>query len=432
MQRRTHRVAEAAAPRPAGPAEHWPVVVVGAGAAGLTAAIFAGRAGARVLLLETRPTPGAKIRVSGGGRCNVLPSAVTLDDFHTAGSRAALRNILFSWPLEAVRAFFADDLGVPLKREATGKLFPADDDPRRVVAALVAAVRAAGVALHGEFRVTQLARAAAPATPRFVLTAATGARVSCDRLVLATGGLSLPKTGSDGHGFALARACGHALVPPYPALVPLRCADPRWRALAGVSLPARLRAVRDGRTREERTGSFLFTHRGFSGPVVLDLSRHLAGPAGSATQLRVRWGGDDAPDWDGLLRPGGVRPLAGLLAQRLPRRLAERLLDEAGLQPAARAADLSRETRRALVAALADFPLPVDGNEGYRTAEVTGGGVPLGEVSPRTLESRLVPGLHFAGEILDGTGRIGGFNFLWAWVTGRKAGLAAAAAASGG
>jgi hypothetical protein len=157
------------------------------------------------------------------------------------------------------------------------------------------------------------------------------------------------------------------------------------------------------------------------------MSRHLAGPAAETTQLRVRWGGDDAPDWDDLLRRGGARPLAGLLAERLPRRLADRLIEETGLQPAVRAADLTRESRRALVTALADFPLPVGGNEGYRTAEVTGGGVPLGEVSPRTLESRIVPGLHFAGEILDGTGRIGGFNFLWAWVTGRKAGLAVGA-----
>ena len=416
---------------------------MGAGAAGLTAAIFAARAGARVLLLESRPAPGAKIRASGGGRCNVLPSAVTLADFHTSGSRTALRNILLSWPLDDVRAFFENDLGVPLKREATGKLFPADDDPRRVVAALLGACRAAGVTLYGDFRVTKAKRpdapgaggtgAAAEGAERFVLTAAGGVRVTCERLVLATGGLSLPKTGSDGHGLALARAWGHALVPPYPALVPLLCDDPRWRALAGVSLPARVRAVREGRiTVEERTGSFLFTHRGFSGPVVLDMSRHLAGPEGEITQLRIRWGGDDASDWNDLLRRGGARPLAGLLAERLPRRLAELLIEETGLQPAVRAADLTRETRRSLVAALVDFPLPVGGNEGYRTAEVTGGGVPLGEVSPRTLESRIVPALHFAGEILDGTGRIGGFNFLWAWVTGRKAGLAAGAGRSHG
>jgi hypothetical protein len=190
---------------------------VGAGAAGLTAAIFAARAGARVLLLETRPAPGAKIRASGGGRCNVLPSAMTLDDFHTSGSRTALRNILFSWPLDDVRAFFEHDLGVPLKLESTGKLFPADDDPRRVVAALLDACRASGVTLYGDFRVTKVKRldasgagtsgagAATEAAARFALLAATGARVTCDRLVLATGGLSLPKTGSDGHGFALAR-----------------------------------------------------------------------------------------------------------------------------------------------------------------------------------------------------------------------------------
>src|SRR5262245_48048733 len=200
--------------------EPWPVVVAGAGAAGMAAALFAGREGARVLLLETRPRPGAKIRVSGGGRCNVLPSEVALDDFHTSGSRHTLRNILFSWPLAPVREFFERDLGVPLRIEPTGKMFPVSERPLDVVEALLRECASAGVVLEGSFPVAEIRRCTS-GTARFEILAADGRRVLAHRVVLATGGLSLPKTGSDGRGLEMARALGLAVVPTYPALVPL-------------------------------------------------------------------------------------------------------------------------------------------------------------------------------------------------------------------
>ncbi len=409
----------------------WPVAVVGAGAAGLCAAIFAGRAGARIALLEGRPRPGAKIRASGGGRCNVLPSEVSPADFHTAGSPHTLRNILGSWPLDQVRSFFTHDLGVPLKREATGKLFPVDDDPRRVVAALLEACARAGAALLGDHRVVAVRREEHPSGPLHVLALAGGGALRCRRLVLATGGLSLPKTGSDGAGYRFARALGHTLAATYPALVPLLSRDARWSALAGVTVTVELSARRGGRLLERREGGFLFTHRGFSGPVVLDLSRWVTAPAGGEVELRARWGGAAAPDWEATLRGAGGRGAAALLAEHLPRRLALLLLELAGVPPDARPAGLPRPARRALAGWLAACPLPVAGDEGYRIAEVTGGGVPLAEISPRTLESRRAPGLYLAGEMLDATGRIGGYNFLWAWVTGQLAGMAAGAAAQG-
>jgi len=268
------------------------------------------------------------------------------------------------------------------------------------------------------------------AAARFELAGPEGERLACEQLALATGGLSLPKTGSDGGGLEMARALGLRVQPTYPALVPLLTADRRWTELAGVSVRARLGACRGGRVLEEREGDFLCTHRGFSGPVVLDMSRHLTAPESGGMSLRVRWGGSAAPDWDAHLRRGGKQTVAALLRTRLPRRLADLLLAIAAVPEGRRASDLTRDERRPLVENLESYLLPVGGNEGYATAEVTGGGVALSDFVTATLESRRVPGLYCAGEMLDAVGRIGGYNFLWAWVTGRKVGLAVAASLS--
>lgn len=400
------------------------VVVIGAGAAGLTAAIFAARAGRRVLALETRPQPGAKIRVSGGGRCNVLPSRADPEDFSTSGSRHAMRNILLSWPLEDVRAFFERDLGVALKTEGTGKVFPVSDDAREVVRALLGAAGRAGVEVRGGARVTALRRARDERG--FRIETADGATIDAPRAILATGGLSLPKTGSDGAGLAMARRLGHSVAPTHPALVPLLAGDERWRELAGVSAEARLIVLRDGRALEERSGSLLVTHRGFTGPVVLDVSRHFTEEGAEGTALLAQWGGGAPGDWEDALLAGGRGTTGSVLRDRLPRRLAAFLLDAAGVPAEARVSELPRPDRARLVGVLERGPLPVTGDEGYRTAEVTAGGIPLAEVVTGTLESRIVPGLAFCGEMLDVTGRLGGYNFLWAWVSGRRAGEAAA------
>jgi predicted Rossmann fold flavoprotein len=405
----------------------WPAAVVGAGAAGILAAIFAARGGVRVLLLESRPRPGAKIRVSGGGRCNLLPSAALADDFHTEGSPHAMRNVLASWPLEEVRGFFEGELGIALEVEPTGKVFPQSEDPREVVAALLGECERAGVRLVGGWKVRSARRAERADGARFQLEGPDGETVACRSLVLATGGLSLPKTGSDGSGFELARALGHEPLQTYPALVPLLSGDARWASLAGISLRARLRASRDGALIEEREGDLLFTHRGFSGPLVLDLSWRRSGPWGEGVELSAHWLGTSVREWDLFLRQGGPRSVAAALRDELPRRLAALLLERAQVDPARRLGELSREERRRLVTELEACRLDVAGDEGYRTAEVTGGGIPLGELSTRTLESRRVPGLYFCGEMVDVTGRIGGFNFLWAFVSGHKVGQALAA-----
>ena len=245
---------------------------------------------------------------------------------------------------------------------------------------------------------------------------------------MATGGLSVPATGSDGAGLEFARALGHEIHETYPALTPL-LADPAVHAsLAGVSLPVVLRGTDGGRTVVSE-GGFLFTHRGYSGPSVLDLSHlavrsRLAG--GSRAMLEVRWTGRDAPAWDERLRSPSRKSVLGALREAMPSRLAEWLLADAGIDRDRDLAQLRRDERLALVTRLTAYPLPWTGDEGYKKAEVTGGGVALSEVTPATLESKRHPGLFFSGEILDAFGPIGGYNFAWAWATGRTAGLGAA------
>jgi predicted Rossmann fold flavoprotein len=410
---------------PAGGA--WPIVIVGAGAAGLLAGIFAGRAGRPALLLESRPRPGAKIRVSGGGRCNVLPSEMELDDFHTEGSRNALKNVLASWPLRECRAFFEQELGVRLVVEPTGKVFPASSDAKEVLHALFAELERAGGTIAGGARVEALTLAAdAGDGARFELRLAGGRTLRARSVIVATGGLSLPKTGSDGFGYKLAHDLGHNVLRRYPALVPLLTTERRWNELAGVSLVAKLSAMHGDRLLGARTGDFLFTHEGFSGPVVLDQSRYFTGPDSEGVHFTAGWLGLGREAWDERLRAGGSRSVMLLLREHLPRRLAGVLVHFAAVDPERKLSELTREERKRLVHLLGECPLSVSGHAGYAVAEVTGGGLALDEVRAKTLESRRVPGLYFCGEVLDVTGRIGGFNFLWAWVSGRKAGTAAA------
>lgn len=402
------------------------VAVVGAGAAGLVAARFAAQAapaGARVVLLEGAKEPGRKILISGGGRCNVLPSVSALDDFHTQGSRHALRRLLGSWPLEAQRAFFEHELGLPLAEEPeTGKLFPISQRANTVRDGLLRAARAAGAALRCPWRVASVVRDG----DGFLLTAADGRTLDAARVILATGGQSVPKTGSDGAGYGFARGLGHTTLPLYPALVPLTTHDARFTALSGIALPVRWRAVLAGKVVEDRERELLFTHQGFSGPAILDASHwYLRDRA----EIRVDWGAHGRSSWERALDAagGGRRSVGAALEERLPARLAATLATVAGIAPATQLAQLARDRRTALLAVLADFPLPISGSRGFAVAEVTGGGIPLADADPSTLASRACPGLFLCGEILDAIGRIGGFNFQWAWATGRLAGLGAAA-----
>jgi len=347
----------------------------------------------------------------------VLPSRFSPERFVSESPRTCAR-MLKSWRLEQVRSFFEDELGLPLSlEEESGKLFPSSNRARDVLDALLREAASAGVELVRTARVVDVS-----VSPLAVVVEGGESRRAA-RVVLATGGLSIPRTGSDGAGLEIARRLGHRVVEPYPALTPLRTASAAHRELAGVSLPAAMTAGGPPRPLSA-SGGFLFTHAGYSGPAVLDVSHAVV--RDPQAPVFVAWAGASREEWEErLARAPGSAVVENVVARFVPARLAATLLAEVGVARTVRLSQFRRESRLALLDAMTRYRLPVSGHEGFARAEVTGGGVALDEVDPVTLESRRVPGLHLCGEILDAFGPIGGHNFLWAWVTGRASGLAA-------
>lgn len=406
------------------------VAIVGAGAAGLAAAIFALQTNPRlrVVLLDGAAKLGAKILVSGGGRCNVTNARVTAEDYW-GGSRNTIRRVLAGFPVEQTIAWF-ESLGVSLYEDYDGKLFPRSDKARTVLDALLDAAQRAGVDVRPQQRVTRIERH----DDVFEITSA-GGTLAAARVVLATGGRSLPKTGSDGGGYALAAALGHSLVPQTPALAPLVLEGDFHSQLSGVSHDAALMLRMADRRPEILRGSLLWTHFGLSGPLPMNASRvwHRARLEGQQIEARLNVLPAHAAESveQRLLAAQAAQPktlLRGALGQWLPQRVADAILDSCGLPARVALAHLSREDRRRTAHALTEFPITIRDSRGYGHAEATAGGVPLSEIDPATLESRACPGLHLVGEILDCDGRIGGFNFQWAWATGHAAGCAIGAA----
>lgn len=407
------------------PIDSADVVVVGAGAAGLFAAIFAGRTNPkrRILLLDGARILGAKILVAGGGRCNVTHNEVNVEAY-AGSSRNAIKKVLRRFDVADTIAFFRQ-MDVELKREATGKLFPVTDDARTILDALLRAARRADVLLRYPYRVQSIA----PHEGGFVVCGEWG-RIDAAKVILATGGKSLPKSGSDGAGYDIARSLGHSITGRvFPALVPLMLPTGHFLCgLSGITVPATL-DLRDaaGKRLATFTDSTLCTHFGLSGPSVLDMSRYyldaqMDDPDG--TQLRINW----LPDWttealDAALQSAGRASVLRWLAAHLPERLAAALCHEAGVDPAVPAGQLPRDARKTLARTVTALPLPITGSRGFTYAEVTAGGVPLSEIRLETMESRAQPGLHLCGEICDVDGRIGGYNFQWAWASGYVAGV---------
>jgi predicted Rossmann fold flavoprotein len=402
------------------------VLVVGAGAAGTMAAIFAASGGAETLLLERTKDGGRKILISGGGRCNILPSRLDESRFVTDSSVHLLRRMVRSWPLREQIAFFERELDLPLIEEpASAKLFPMSQRARDVRDKLFAYARRKGVTIVTNSLITGVR----PMRGRWTVDQHGSAPMEADAVVLATGGLSVPDTGSDGRGLLIAEQLGHRVNTTYAALTPLvaKSGGP-LSDLAGISLPVTITARSEARE-ARATGGFLFTHQGYSGPSVLDIS-HVAvrsfAEEREPARITVQWTSLGETDWESALRPRGTRTVLAAVSSELPARLAEALLATAEVEPARALAHVSRAERLRLIDVLVRGPIPSTGDEGYKKAEVTGGGVDLAEVEPQTLESRRHPGLFLCGEMLDAFGPIGGYNFLWAWATGRAAGIGAA------
>ncbi|MEO9251195.1 MAG: aminoacetone oxidase family FAD-binding enzyme, partial [Gemmatimonadaceae bacterium] len=394
------------------------VVVVGAGAAGTMAAIFAAAAGAETTLLERTTDGGRKILISGGGRCNILPARLDESRFVTDSSPNTLRKIVRSWPLAEQRAFFEDELGLSLVEETeTGKLFPASNRARDVRDGLLALAARRGARIMMNTVVTDVV---AVDGGGWRVEREGDVAIECDSVIIATGGLSVPATGSDGTGLSILERLGHTMHGTYAALTPVTAQPAPFADLSGVSLTVSITASGRERT-ATATGGFLLTHRGYSGPSVLDVSHvvvrsaedHAAPPA----RISVKWSALGDAEWEVALRASGTRTVVGAVRAELPDRLASALIARAGVDPTRMLAELKRDERLRLIEVLVRGDLPWTGNEGYKKAEVTGGGVSLAEVDPRRMESRRHAGLFLCGEVLDAFGPIGGYNFLWAWAT---------------
>ncbi len=390
------------------------------------AAIFAARAGAEVLLLERTADGGKKIIISGGGRCNILPARLDEKRFITDSSHNTLRKIVRSWPLAEQITFFNDELGLALvEEEESAKLFPASNRARDVRDGLLSLAAREGAHFRPNSNVTGIEPLPGG---RWQVAVDHAPSLDVDAVIVASGGLSVPKTGSDGIGLQIARKLGHTIHKTYPALTPIMADPSAYTELAGISLPVTLTARSPDRE-ATATGGFLFTHRGYSGPSVLDVS-HVAVRSkardAELARISVRWSSRDADEWLRALRRSGSRTVLGIVREALPDRLAVVMLWQAGIDAATSLPDLTRDARTRLIEGLTNGPLPWSGDEGYAKAEVTGGGVSLAEIDPRTMQSRLHGNLFLCGELLDAFGPIGGYNFLWAWATGRAAGTGAA------
>ena len=411
------------------------VVIMGGGAAGLAAGIFTARAirrqdpgpSYRVVILDGARTLGAKILVSGGSRCNVTNASVAASDFWRAGS-SFVRQVLRALPVQETIQFF-EEIGVNLKEEPLGKLFPVTNKSRTVLDALLREADRLNLELRTSCRVTALNHDESTWT---IGTSQGEVRANC--VVLATGGLSLPKTGSDGLGLVLARGVGHTLVPTVPALEPLILGGDFHSPLSGIAHDASIRVSRPGEKPIDIRGSLLWTHFGVSGPLALNASRFFrrGNAEGAPPTLSLSFAPDHASEAvdQHLIEAVRDRPQNNVTTE-LTRAFGLAQAVSLRIVTASIGADeplrkLTRGKRRELVRQLTAFPLAVTDGRGYNYAEVTSGGVALGEVNPKTMESRIAPGLFFAGEILDVDGRIGGFNFQWAWATGKVAGVALA------
>ncbi|HEX3152036.1 MAG TPA: NAD(P)/FAD-dependent oxidoreductase [Gemmataceae bacterium] len=402
----------------------WDVVVIGAGAAGLMAAIHAAERGRRTLLLEKNRKPGVKILMSGGTRCNITHDCDNRGIVQAYGAPGKfLHSALAALSVQQTIAFFEAE-GVATKIEETGKVFPVSNKAIDVLDALLRRLKRSGATLALEQPVSDIRKA------HDCFEVQTARQIaSCPRVILTSGGQSYPGSGTRGDGYAWAQRFGHTIVATRPALVPVTVRAEWIAELRGVTLAdVGIQVIDRGKPIAARRGGFLFAHFGLSGPAPLDVSKAISthdDPQSLELEL------DFLPalpeqEFDEFLRneslASGKKQLAVVMSERLPRRLCDALLNLCEQPLDRRATGLSKVDRQKLVQCVKRLRVPVQGTLGFEKAEVTTGGVSLDEVDSRTMESKLAPGFHLAGEVLDLDGPIGGYNFQAAWSTGWLAG----------
>lgn len=403
------------------------VVVIGAGAAGMMAAIFAAESGASVVLLEENEKTGRKLRITGKGRCNLTNDSDVKEVLaNIPGDGRFLYSALTAFPPELVMRFF-EERGLPLKTERGKRVFPQSDRANDVADLLQRTCAKDGVRL-----IREAAKGISLQDGEVRGVKTDGGLISCRSCVVCTGGLSYPLTGSTGDGYRFAKAAGHTVVPPRPSLVPLESPDPCCARLQGLSLKnVELRVFEDGKLLCHDQGEMLFTHFGVSGPLVLSASARMRHFDTASYRLEI----DLKPALDEKtldlriqrdLKKYQNRELRNALFDLVPHALVPELLRVSEAPELVRANEVTRETRLRLLHSLKAFPLAVSGTRPYAEAIVTAGGVNTREIDPRSMQSRLVSGLFFAGEVLNLDAYTGGFNLQIAWSTGRSAGISAA------
>jgi predicted Rossmann fold flavoprotein len=397
----------------------YDTIVAGAGPAGLACALCAAEEGT-VLLIEKNPDPGRKLRLSGSGKCNIthggdIRSFFTRYGDHGAFLKPALLNFSNCHLIALLESY-----GIRCGEEPDGKVFPESRRAADVLNALLVAVQESGAVV----RYSDPVQDAVKKEEIFKITTA-GKRYDARALVIATGGKSYPGTGSTGDGYRLAEKFGHSIIAPAPALTPVFVASYPFSDLTGISFSgAELSLFREGKKVRSHAGDLLLTHTGLSGPAILDFSRYIR----SGDILRISFLPKEqrdgvSSDFSRTLNLSGTKMVKTVLAgYRLPERFLVRILEIAGIPPGTTCAHLSESARKRLIASLTDFPFTVSRLGGFDEAMVTSGGVSLAEINQKTMESRLVPGLYFAGEVLDIDGDTGGFNLQAAFSTGVLAG----------
>ena len=400
----------------------YDLIIIGGGAAGLMAGVYAVRSGLKVVIIERLAQAGRKLVVTGGGRCNFtrdLPCAELLDAYY--GRKNFVRPAIYNFPPVTVIDFFAE-IGLKSVCEPSGGVYPASQKAQDVLRVLEEAYRDSG----GDFILAETVAEILLAGAGVQGVSAGGREYFARSVLLAAGGCSMEELGSDGSGFTLAREAGHRIIQPVPGLVGLVVPEMSGNALAGLSLPVVIR-YGEGKKAAVFSGDMLFTHRGLSGPAVLDVSRDVCRDLaqGRESSVRVCWGDYTAEFWDKLVsaqrRENGRQRIYTLLAGYYPRRFVEYILQQAGIAGDMILAVFPKESYRRLRDLLVESRFTVSRSEGFSRAMVTAGGVYTAEVKPKTLESRIVKGLYFAGEVLDVDGRCGGYNLQWAFASGRLA-----------